>query len=48
MRAEARENPWRQAVSEKPCKNNCIFKSDDLDLGFFRSMQCSELHLNGL
>ena len=45
MRTEARENPWCQAVSEKLCKNN---KSDDLDSGFFRSMQCGELHLSGL
>lgn len=44
MRTEGRENLRRQAVSEKPCKNNGIFKSDDLDSEFFHSMQCSELH----
>ena len=52
MRTEARENPWRQAVSEKLCKNNNFIvylkDSDDLDSGFFRSMQCGELHLSGL
>ena len=37
MRTEARENPWRQAVSEKLCKNNFIvyLKVMTLTQGFF-------------
>ena len=38
MRTEARENPWRQAVSEKLCKNNnfiVYLKVMTLTQGFF-------------
>lgn len=38
MQTEARENPWRQAVSEKLCKNNnfiVYLKVMTLTRGFF-------------
>lgn len=42
---KAGENPWSPAVSEEPCKNNGMFKSDDIDSGFLCSMHSSELQL---
>ena len=51
MRTEATENPWRQAVSEKLCKNNnfiVYLKVMTLTQGFFIACVCKVSGLNVL